>query len=328
MVNSNMSPPSAAVPIYHIFLHREVRKMGLSFGEKKAVENPYKRKEKIIMLPVSEIAPNPLQPRKKFDEEEISFLAESIRQFGIIHPIAVKERKDGPCLKLNNETVYHAPYEIIAGERRWRAARRLGLKKIPCILYETDKPGSAMLALVENIQRKELGIFEEAAAINNLLLMTNLTQIELAKRLSVSQSSISNKLRLLKLTAEEREMITDASLTERHARALVRVDDYSSRLYLLSRMIEENLSASEAEKLVDDFLNGRLHEISGVAEKKPKKVRKIGVIKDIRFFFNTINRAIALLDDAGIQVKSEKIEHDDYLEVVIKVAKTKAANPI
>ncbi|HOJ47386.1 MAG TPA: ParB/RepB/Spo0J family partition protein [Bacillota bacterium] len=301
--------------------------MGLSFGEKKVAFNPYKRKEKIIMLPVSEIAPNPLQPRKKFDEEEITFLAESIRQFGIIHPIAVKARKDGPCLKLNNETVYHAPYEIIAGERRWRAARRLGLKKIPCILYETDKPGSAMLALVENIQRKELGIFEEAAAINNLLLMTNMTQIELAKRLSVSQSSISNKLRLLKLTAEEREMITDASLTERHARALVRVDHYGSRIYLLNRMIDENLSASEAEKLVDDFLNGRLPEIKA-DEKGLRKIRKIGILKDIRFFFNTINRAIALLDDAGIKVKSERIEHDDYLEVVIKVAKNKAVQEI
>ncbi len=296
--------------------------MNLSFGDKKVVVNQYKRKEKIVMLPVSEIAPNPLQPRKKFDEAEITFLAESIRQFGIIQPIAVKKRKDGPCLKLNNETVFHAPYEIIAGERRWRAARRLGMKKIPCIIYETDKSGSAMLALVENIQRKELTIFEEAAAINNLLLMTNITQLELAKRLSVSQSSISNKLRLLKLTAEEREMITNASLTERHARALVRVDSYTSRVILLNRMIERNLSASEAEKLVDDFLR------NGLTDKKPQKIRKIGIIKDIRFFFNTIDRAISLLDDAGIKAKCETMEHDDYLEVVIKVAKIKEADKV
>jgi ParB family chromosome partitioning protein len=296
--------------------------MNISFGEKQAVDSQYKRKEKIIMLPVSEIAPNPLQPRKSFDEEEITFLAESIRQFGIIQPIAVKERKDGPCLKLNNETIFHAPYEIIAGERRWRAARRLGLKKIPCIMYETDKSGSAMLALVENIQRKELGIFEEAAAISNLLLMTNITQLELAKRLSISQSSISNKLRLLKLTAEEREMITNAALTERHARALIRVDSYQSRIILLNQMIEKNLSASEAEKLVDDFLKGVF------PEKKPRKIRRIGIIKDIRFFFNTIDRAIALLDDAGIKAKSEKVEHDDYLEVVIKVAKNSAKQPL
>lgn len=296
--------------------------MNLSFGEKKSVENQYKRKEKIVMLPVSEIAPNPSQPRKNFDDEEITFLAESIRQFGIIQPIAVKERESGPCLKLNNETVYHASYEIIAGERRWRAARRLGLKKIPCIIYETDKLGSAMLALIENIQRKELTIFEEAAAINNLLLMTNITQLELAKRLSVSQSSISNKLRLLKLTAEEREMIINASLTERHARALVRVDSYTSRIILLNRMIERNLSASEAEKLVDDFLK------DGFADKKPQKIRKVGIIKDIRFFFNTIDRAIALLDDAGIKAKSEVVEHDDFLEVVIKVAKNKVSDKV
>jgi ParB family chromosome partitioning protein len=208
------------------------------------------------------------------------------------------------------------------GRAQWRAARRLGMKKIPCIIYETDKSGSAMLALVENIQRKELTIFEEAAAINNLLLMTNITQLELAKRLSVSQSSISNKLRLLKLTAEEREMITNASLTERHARALVRVDSYTSRVILLNRMIERNLSASEAEKLVDDFLR------NGLTDKKPQKIRKIGIIKDIRFFFNTIDRAISLLDDAGIKAKCETMEHDDYLEVVIKVAKIKEADKV
>jgi ParB family chromosome partitioning protein len=297
--------------------------MNFFTNEKQTATNNYKRKDKIIMLPVSEITPNPLQPRKCFDEEEITFLAESIRQFGIIQPISVKERKDGPRLNLNNETVFYAPYEIIAGERRWRAARRLGLKKIPCIMYDTDKSGSAMLALVENIQRKELNIFEEAAAISNLLLMTNITQNELAKQLSVSQSGISNKLRLLKLTSDEREQILNASLTERHARALIRIEKEKSRTLLLKQIIDKNLSACETEKLVENFLKGKLPK-----EKKHSRITRIGVIKDMRFFFNTIDRAIALLDDAGIKAKSEKVEHDDFLEVVIKVAKNTCKNSV
>jgi len=291
--------------------------MNLTFGDKQMLCGEFKRKDKILMLSVSDIAPNPLQPRKSFDEEEITFLAESIKQFGIIQPIAVKSREDAPCLQLNNEKIYAASYEIIAGERRWRAARRLGLKKIPCMVFETDKLGSAMLALVENIQRKELGIFEEATALQNLLLMTEMTQNELARRLAVSQSNISNKLRLLKLSAEERALISSASLTERHARALVRVESERSRIALTKRIIEKNLSALETEKLIDDYLRGDFSK-----EKPQGKITRIGVIKDIRFFFNTLDRAISLLGDAGIKAKSEKTEYDDYLEIVIKVAKT------
>lgn len=290
--------------------------MNFSIGDKQTVSGDYKRKDKIMMLSVSDIAPNPLQPRKSFDEEEITFLAESIKQFGIIQPIAVKERDNVPCLELNNQRMYTATYEIIAGERRWRAARRIGLKKVPCLVFETDKSGSAMLALVENIQRKELGIFEEATALQNLLLMTDMTQNELAKRLSVSQSNISNKLRLLKLTTEERTLICTSQLTERHARALVRIESERLRLALLKRIIEKNLSASETEKLIDDYLKGDFSK-----EKIQGKVTKIGIIKDIRFFYNTIDRAVALLGDAGVKTKSEKFEYDDYYEVIIKIAK-------
>ncbi|PKM62565.1 MAG: hypothetical protein CVU97_04625 [Firmicutes bacterium HGW-Firmicutes-21] len=291
--------------------------MNLTFGDKKTACGEYKRKDKIMMLEVTDIAPNPLQPRKCFDEEDITFLAESIKQFGIIQPIVVKAREDQPCLHLNNEKLYTATYELIAGERRWRAARRLGMKRIPCMVFETDKSGSAMLALVENIQRKELGIFEEATALQNLLLMTEMTQNDLARRLAVSQSSISNKLRLLKLTSEERSLIINASLSERHARALVRIDNERSRLALVKRIIERSLSATDTEKLIDDFLKGDFAK-----EKTQSKITRIGVIKDMRFFFNTIDRAVSLLEDAGIKAKSEKVEYDDYLEVIIKVAKS------
>lgn len=290
--------------------------MNLTFGEKVMTAGEFKRKDKILMLSVSDITPNPLQPRKNFDEEEITFLAESIKQFGIIQPIAVKPRENIPCLQLNNEKMYTASYEIIAGERRWRAARRIGMKKIPCIVFETDKSGSAMLALVENIQRKELGVFEEATALQNLLLMTEMTQNELAKRLSVSQSSISNKLRLLKLTAEERTLICNSALTERHARALVRIENERTRIIFIKRVIEKNLSAASTEKLIDEFLRGDF-----IKDEPQGKITRVGVIKDIRFFYNTIDRAIALLGDAGIKAKSEKVEYDDYLEIVIKVAK-------
>jgi ParB family chromosome partitioning protein len=173
-----------------------------------------------------------------------------------------------------------------------------------------------MLALVENIQRKELGIFEEATALQNLLLMTEMTQNDLAKRLSVSQSSISNKLRLLKLNSEERELIIDSSLSERHARALVRVENERVRRALLKRIIEKSLSASDTEKLIDDCLKGDFSK-----EKTQKKVTRIGIIKDLRFFYNTVDRALSLLGDAGIKAKSEKTEYDGYYEVVIKIAK-------
>lgn len=295
--------------------------MNLTFGEKHMTSGEFKRKDKILMLPVTDIAPNPLQPRKNFDEEEITFLAESIKQFGIIQPIAVKPRENAPCLQLNNEKIYTAAYEIIAGERRWRAARKLGLKKIPCIVFETDKSGSAMLALVENIQRKELGVFEEATALQNLLLMTEMTQNDLAKRLSVSQSNISNKLRILKLSANERMLISNASLTERHARAFVRIEDERIRMIFINRAIEKNLSAASTEKLIDDYMKGDFIKNDLTNEKLHSKVTRVGVIKDIRFFYNTIDRAVALLGDAGIKAQSEKVEYDDYLEIVIKVAK-------
>ena len=292
--------------------------MNLTLSEKRNVVGDYKRKDKISMLSTSDIAPNPFQPRKCFNEEEITFLSESIKQFGIIQPIAVKVRESIPCLKLNNDKIYSAPYEIIAGERRWRAAQRLGLKRIPCIIFETDKPGSAMLALVENIQRKELSYFEEATALHNLLLMSDLTQSELSKKLSVSQSSISNKLRLLKLTAIERDMITDGNLTERHARALIRIDDERSRIMLIKKIIEKNYSASQTEKFIDDYIKGCFAKSR--SETKPTK---IGIIKDMRFFYNTINRAIALLADAGINAKCKSSEYNDFYEFVIKVSKTK-----
>lgn len=297
--------------------------MNLSFGDKQMLCGEFKHKDKIIMLSVTDIAPNPLQPRKNFDEEQITFLAESIKQFGVIQPIAVKLREGSPCLRLNNERLCAASYEIIAGERRWRAVRRLGMKKIPCILFDTDKSGSAMIALVENIQRKELGIFEEATALQNLLLMTDMTQSELAKRLSVSQANISNKLRILKLSADERSLIISASLTERHARALVRVNYERARLSLLQHIIEKSLSATDSEKLVDEYLKGDFSK-----EKNKCKATRIGVIKDIRFFYNTIDRAVALLGDAGISAKSIKTEYDDYLEVIIKVAKQKKTSNV
>ncbi len=181
-----------------------------------------------------------------------------------------------------------------------------------------------MLALVENIQRKELEVFEEAVALQNLLLMTEMTQNELAKRLSVSQSNISNKLRLLKLTVEERSLISDASLSERHARALVRIDNERIRMIFLKKIIEKSLSASASEKLINDYIKGEFIKTdltSPNVDKPHSKATRVGVIKDIRFFYNTIERAVSLLSDAGIKAKSERVEYDDYFEIVIKVAK-------
>ena len=298
----------------------------------------YKRKDKITMLGTFDIAPNPLQPRKHFDEGEIRSLAESIRQFGIIQPITVKPFETMPFPYAPST----AKYEIIAGERRWRAARLLGIAKLPCIIVETDRSGSAMLALIENIQRKDLSFFEEAAALQNLLLMTSMTQQELARRLSMSQSAISNKLRLLKLSENERGLIIENNLCERHARAALRLPDERMRRLLLTVVIERSLSADETERLAEDWLRNGVpvdplpedaSERPESAPEPPEKQekcppetgrRRIGVIKDIRFFFNTLDRAVNLLSDAGISAKSVTRETSNGYEIVVTIPKREA----
>ena len=161
-----------------------------------------RKKEKSVLLPINELTPNPMQPRRKFDSEELISLCESIKVYGVIQPVAVKKIENLPFPMPKTK----AKYEIIAGERRWRASRMAGLTHIPCVIFDADRNDSAMMALVENVQRSDLSFFEEALAMQTLMVMTGKSQTELARSLSISQSTLSNKIRLLRLSERERLM--------------------------------------------------------------------------------------------------------------------------
>ncbi len=287
----------------------------------------------VHMLPVDRIVPNPNQPRKVFDNASLYSLAESIRQYGILQPLSVRHitgnEKETPLVQgrtgeisLISERVYNPKpqagkpplYEVIAGERRLRAAILAGLTEVPCLFSEVSDARSAELAIVENIQREDLNIFEEAEAIAQLIQTCSLTQEQAAARLSYSQSYIANKLRLLRLTDEERQIILENSLTERHARALLRIVAPEQRRKLLRAVIDKGLNVSQTEELIDRLLAPSSQEPA----RKPQ--RKL-ILKDIRIFYNTIERAVDTISRAGIDVLHEKREDEDAVEYIIRVPK-------
>lgn len=250
----------------------------------------------VLSIETSKIALNPNQPRKSFSDEGIIKLADSIRQFGIIQPLTVRKTTDG--------------YELVAGERRLRAAKELGMSSVPCILSGANDQQSAELAIIENLMREDLTIFEEAEAIEVLIDTYGLTQEKIAAKLSVSQSYIANKLRLLRLSREEREIILRSKLTERHARALLRIYDDIERQRALEAIIKEEMNVSKAEELVDKI----------TLKSKPDEVKK-RTYKSIGSFYDAINRAISAIENSGVKIKSRRVEGDSYTELTILVPK-------
>ena len=280
-----------------------------------------------VMIDVRDIAPNPMQPRRRFSEDGLNELAESIKRFGVIQPVAVRRVEPLP-----HPHAKKPKYELIAGERRWRAAKLAGKQTIPCVVIEADADDSAAMALVENLQRCDLSFFEEAAAMKNLLVLTGMTQTELAHMLSITQPALCNKLRLLRINDNERRLIEENSLSERHARALVRIESERDRRAALLKITDEGLSAQQAEKLALEvskrgtkaLLPGTAESTCGTARlaKHAKKQSIKGTIKDIRILYNTIERAVALLNAAGMSAEWEKREDDSAISVTINV-KTK-----
>lgn len=267
---------------------------------------------KIHMIHVSRIYPNPAQPRKDFEDDRIMQLAESIMRYGILQPLSVRfageagEKCCDPSL---------ACFELIAGERRLRAAKIAGLREVPCLIIDADCKRSAELALIENIQRQDLNIFEQAGAISSLIDMYGITQEQAARVVGSSQSAIANKIRLLKLTTAERKLILENRLTERHARALLRLTDPGERLSVLRDIIHEDMNVSQAEAFIDKIICPE-----GRSDNDTVAKHRI-VIKDIRLFYNTLDRAIDTIEKAGINVAKEKRESDDAVEFVIKISK-------
>lgn len=256
---------------------------------------------KVLQVSVSDIIPNPYQPRSDFDFSDISSLAESIKQNGILQPLTVRKSEHG--------------YELIAGERRLRAAKYAGLEYVPCIVLDISQRNSAILALVENIQRENLSFFDEACAIERLISVYGMTQEEAASKLGKAQSTIANKLRLLKLTENERILIMKSGLTERHARALLRLASPENRMEIINKVIKYKLNVEKTEQAIEDYI--QKNKIRESYRKRSK------VFSDIRLFVNTINKAVETMQAAGISADSVKTQHDDYIEYKIRIPITK-----
>lgn len=258
----------------------------------------FKDKLKLTRLPTAKILPNPSQPRKVFQEEELKSLAQSIQENGLLQPVTVR-RENGV-------------YYLVAGERRLRACKLAGIKEIPAIIADCEPEDSAVLALLENIQRRDLQMFEQAAAIACLLREWKITQEEAARRLGMSQSYLANKVRLLKLSADEQAEIIENSLTERHARALLRIDDIELRRRVLKAAVARKLNVSQTEALVAESMKPK---------ETTRKARRTFVAKDIRLFINTIDHAVDAMKTAGIQAHTEKKETEEYIECTVRIPK-------
>lgn len=261
--------------------------------------NKYKIGGQIILVPQEEIYPNPNQPRQRFDFDELEGLAQSIRQNGIIQPIAVRVNAKGQ-------------YELISGERRLRASRLVGITQIPCIIMDASDGKSALFALIENIQRTDLGFFEEAQAIEKLITDHGMTRDEVCKKLGKAPPTISNKLRLLRLPEEIRLKITQENLTERHARALLKLTTISQMERALSIIAEKRLNVAESEKLISQI----------VSTDSRRRQPPMKLFKDVRIFVNTLNHAVDTMRRAGIEADSAKSETDEYIEYIVRIPKT------
>lgn len=256
---------------------------------------------KVIEIPCQQIAPNPYQPRQDFNQNDILTLAASIKSDGILQPLSVRQRGER--------------YELIAGERRLRAAILAGLATVPCIVAEVSDRNSALLSLIENIQRKDLTFFEEADAIARLIDLYGMTQEDAALRLGYAQSTLANKLRLRKLSAEERRLIIEGELTERHARTILRLADQEKRISAINRIVSRKLNVENSEKLVDSMIE---------YDKYKERIRKgSAIFRDLRLFMNTVNKAVETMQIAGVNATVDKTQSEDYLDYHIRIPLSK-----
>ena len=251
---------------------------------------------KVYELPVCAIKPNPAQPRVIFDDYELSQLAVSIQQNGILQPLTVRRLEDG------------LTYELIAGERRLRACRLLNMSYVPCIIVETTSKDSAVLAVLENIQRSGLNFMEEAYAIKNLIDYYGLTQEETAARLGIAQSTIANKLRLLKLSDEEKKLVLRYKLSERQARALLRLQE-GKRLSAIEYIGANQLNTMQTDAYIEELIKEK---------PKPKIQRRWG-FRAVNLYINSFNKTIDAMKEAGINCEAMKNRTDDFIEYVVKI---------
>lgn len=263
--------------------------------------------KKLLMLKPDDIIPCENQPRKYFDTYELQSLADSIAANGIIQPLTVRKTDGGK-------------YLLIAGERRLRAAKMAGLRRVPCVLHRTNDLVAALYAITENMQRADLNCFEEALAIQTLINDFRLTQSEVAVQLGMANSTISNKLRLLKLSTDMQERIVSSNLTERHARALLRLP-VELRDNVLDKIIADGLNLSQAEELIERILNPVVYEEPETQPTVPNKPVRKAAIGDIKLFSNSLSKLLCTMQNAGITANSRKSENDKYIEYKVRIFK-------
>lgn len=257
--------------------------------------------KEIIYLDVEKIYPNPYQPRKSFEENSITELSNSIEKYGVIEPILVRKVKN-------------SFYELVAGERRLKACKKIGIAKIPSIITNITEKDSACMALIENVQRERLNFIEEAEGYQTLMVDFGYTQEEIAQTIGKKQSTISNKLRLLKLKKEIKNTIIQNNLTERHARALLKLDNEKIQLEVLEKILKFDLNVQKTEQLVDNTIK----RLSGESLKPEKKIK--GYIGDFRIFTNTIKGAVDVMKESGVDTNYSVIKNKNGYEINIKVS--------
>lgn len=263
---------------------------------------PLLRRGSIIYVPISGISPCPMQPRQFFDEGSLKDLSESIRSYGILNPLTVRMKSGG--------------YELIAGERRLRAAKLAGLKEVPCIVMDINMEDAGLIALIENLQRRDLDFVEEAMGLNQLITMFGMSQEEAARKIGKSQSAVANKLRLLRLPADVLDTLRKNDLTERHGRALLKLTNPNRQREVLRYIIEKELTVAATESYIDMLLEG--------SEKEKKTVpRRTFVLKDVRVFLNTVTRGLELMKQGGIDAGIKRQETEDSLILTISIPKNR-----
>ena len=255
---------------------------------------------KVVKVPIGQIFPNPYQPRKSFDEAALEELSASIAQYGVLQPLLVSPTEDGR-------------YLLIAGERRLRASRMAKLTEVPVIISDYTTQQIAEIALIENLQREDLHFLEEAEGYEQLMEQFHLTQEAMAARVGKKQSTIANKLRLLRLSPAVRKVLVDAGLSERHARALLKLDDDAKRLEVLEVVVAKNYSVRQTEEYINKLLEDNQQE----------KRRRMVIVNDVRIYLNSIKQVVNAIKDVGIPVNMEQTVEGDEVIVSVRIKNQK-----
>lgn len=261
---------------------------------------------RVRYIPINAVRPNPQQPRRSFDETALQELADSINAYGILQPLTVRDRG--------------GVYELVAGERRLRAARIAGLREVPCLIAEVGEEDAALLALIENLQRRDLDYMEEAAAIARLIRRYGLSQQQAAEKLGKSQPTIANKLRLLRLSAPVIDCLRQYGLTERHARTLLRLTDPEQQLAAARHIGKRGLNVAQTEQYID--------RLTAENRTEPPRRRPTYIIKDVRLFLNSVERGVRLMQSAGVGAEVGRRDTEEEILLTIHIPKRREAGVV